>query len=165
MANNLAPQSGAIHGNDGPVSTSTDAVVIETANIDDSDTPRESKDQTRIDSYQPTSNICTSISYREENGNTILTPDTASEAISQNYAHSTILSTASLLSHERNSINLAGQSQSKTKGRKAFEAFSYALDIFVPIDVSVDVTSMSESSIGRIGKAMQEKLRRERAGG
>lgn len=168
MASTLTSQSTAIptnHANDGPITISTESGMAEAANADESLTPRASRTWTRMDSEQSTSTIRTSITDQERN-QAILTPDTASEAISQDcYAPSNILSTASLLSHgDRDSVSTiqAEQSQAKTKGRRTFEVFCYALDALVPIDVSEDVTSMSESSIGKLGRAVQDKLRGER---
>lgn len=86
----------------------------------------------------------------------------ASDAASTNYdAHSTIISTASLLSHDHDHVQRgASQQQTTTKGRKAFVTFCHALEYMYPIDINDDATSMSESSIGKLGKAVQERGRR-----
>lgn len=136
--------------------------------IDADRTPRASIEQTRISTTGQQSSTTTApnqpATAKPDDEISVLAStagDAASTIVPSTYApsthdaQSTILSSASLLSHDRDTPRTA---QQVTTGRKAFEIFCSALDVMFPVDITEGVTSMSDSSIGKIGKAVQEGL-------
>lgn len=110
----------------------------------------------------------THTSYTSDAASTLVPQSNYAPSTLNSYAPSSIVENRSLLPHMRRHYGSMPQHEQqrlqKTKGRKAFEGVCYVVDYLVPIDVSEDVTSMRDSSIGKAVQAVHDWGEKRRAG-
>ena len=146
-------------------------VIDCTSKPDGSRTPTTTQRNLSIDAETVNLNRNSSLNIRsasiDGDANSIIAPSTYAASTINGYAPSSIAEHRPLLTNSRDPSSrnplLPVQTHSKkTKGRKAFVGICDAINFVIPIDINDEATSMSESSLGKMGKAVQEMRERRR---